>query len=94
MAKRRTKYRTVKGKLGVFGWTSRILLVIWNIAMIVWLVAAGHVASESENVYEEVGAATGIVALIAVWVAGVVIIGIWALLTRAPKTLVPIEDEE
>ena len=89
---KKTKYQTIKGKLGVFGWISRIMLIVWTIAMIAWLVSAGHVASDAKTGGEEVGAAIGIGLLIGLWVAGTVIFGIWALLTRPPKTLVPIED--
>ena len=85
-------YRTVKGKMGVFGWISRIALVLWTIIMIVWLVGAGDIASDVKTAGEAIGAGIGITMIIALWMAGTVIFGIWAMLTRPPRTLVPDDD--
>ena len=86
-------YRTVRGRLGAFGWASRVLLIGWNIAMLAWVVTAGGVASDASSLGEKAGAGIGIMMIVIIWVAGTVIIGIWALLTRPPKTLVPIEED-
>ena len=94
-------YRTVKGKMGVFGWISRIVLVIFNAIMIGWVVSVpGNVdeaARRTGGFYteSEQTAATGIsiVLIIVVWAAGTVILGIWALLTRPPRTLVPLTED-
>ena len=82
-------YRTVKGKLGVFGWVSRVAMIVWTVVMIVWMVAAGNIASEQTTAGGALGAGIGITMIIVLWVAGTVIFGIWAMLTRPPKTLVP-----
>lgn len=84
-------YRTIKGKLGVFGWISRIALIGWTVIMVAWMVHAGNVASDVTTAGGAVGAGIGIGMIIVLWVAGTVIFGIWALLTRPPKTLVPTE---
>ena len=34
-------YKTIKGKMGVFGWISRIALIVWTAVMIGWMVGAG-----------------------------------------------------
>ena len=85
-------YRTVKGRLGVIGWISRIALFGWTIVMIAWLWSAGHVASEASSTAEQVGAGIGIWMIVVIWMVGTIIFGIWALLTRPAKALVPIDD--
>ena len=85
-------YRTVKGRLGVIGWISRIALVVWTVAMIGWLWGAGDMASEATSTAEQVGVGIGIWMIIIVWMVGTVIFGIWALLTRPARTMVPIDD--
>ena len=96
----RTGYRTVKGRMGFFGWVSRVVLVIFNALMIGWGVSVpGKVDEASSRVglyaEDERAVATGfsIIMIIGIWAAGTVILGIWALLTRPPRTLVPIEED-
>ena len=93
MAKK-ANYRTVKGKLGVFGWVSRVLLIGWNVAMLAWMIGGLGVAGDQSSVGGVIGAGIGITMIIVLWVVGTVILGIWALLTRPPKALVPVEDSD
>jgi len=87
------KYRTVKGKLGVFGWISRIVFLGFTILMVLWIFVGGsEVSQDVDNVGEAIGFGIGIVALVTIWVTGTVIFGIWVLLTRPPNALVP-KDE-
>ena len=86
------KYKTIRGKLGFFGWASRIALIGWTVAMLAWLVHGSNVAKDADTAGAAIGAGLGIGIIIALWVGGTVIFGIWALLTRPPKALVP-QDE-
>ena len=97
---KKSGYRTVKGKMGLFGWVSRIVLVVFNALMIGWVVSLSGNVDEAAtraglHTEDERVVATGfsIIMIIAVWAAGTVILGIWALLTRPPRTLVPIDDD-
>lgn len=93
-------YREVRGKMGVFGWLWRVLLLIWQVAMIAWLVsylstvAPMVEAGGAEGAGAAVGATLGITALVIIWVAGTVILGLFVLLTRRTKALVPVGTEE
>ena len=86
-------YKTIKGKMGVLGWISRIALIVWTVVMIVWMVGAGNIASEQTTAGGAFGAGIGITMIIVLWVAGTVIFGIWAMLTRPAKTLVPTDGD-
>lgn len=91
---RKKQFRTVKGKLSVFGWMSRIVLVAFTVIMIAWMFHGSNVASEADSVGAAIGVGIGFTMIIGIWVAGTVIFGIWALLTRPPRTLVPMDDSD
>ena len=84
---REAGYQEIRGKLGVFGWIWRILFLVWQAAMVLWLVV---VFSSGEDTF---AAAMGLGLTIGLWVGGTIIIGLLVLLTRRTKTLVPIAEE-
>ena len=98
------RYREVKGKLGVFGCLSRLLLVGWQFLMLAWFVSyLSDVAPIVEGINqrseaEVAGAGLGIALasgiILFFWVGGTIIFGIFALLTRRAKVMVPITDNE
>ena len=102
MAKRASKagYQEIKGKLGVFGWAWRILLLGWQALMIAWLVqyltfvAPMVEAGGAPGAGAAIGGTIGVGMIIAIWVAGTIILGLFVLLTRRTKTLVPIADPD
>ncbi len=90
-------YQEIRGKLGVFGWIWRILLLIWQAAMIGWVVSYASAvapaveAGGAEGVGAAIGGTIGIGFIIAIWVGGTVILGLFVLLTRRTKAMVPID---
>lgn len=96
---KRSDYREIKGKLGVFGWISRILLLGWQALMLIWLVSyTGDVAPLVEDApddFSKAGATVGIAfswgMILFFWVGGTIILGLFALLTRRTKMLIPVE---
>ena len=91
-------YQEVWGKLGLFGWIWRILLVVWQVAMISWLVDYARKvapmvdAGGAEGAGAAVGGTIGVGMIIVVWVGGTVILGLFVLLTRRTKAIVPIRE--
>jgi hypothetical protein len=82
---------------GVFGWFFLLLFIGFNLLML-WAAGAGlgllgHVPGPSANVVTlgvDLGAAIGVVAFLAVWLIGFLLLGLFALLTRGRKvTQVP-----
>ena len=86
-------YKTIREKLGVFGWISRIVFLGFTLLMLYWIfVHGGNVAQDVDSTAGAIGVGIGITALVIIWLVGTVIFGIWVLLTRPAKTLVP-KDE-
>jgi len=80
-----------KAKRGIFG--KLVMFTFWgfNLLMILWIWAGMNVAVEgqeglsgAESAGAAIGAGLGITMIIFVWIFGVIILGIMALLTR-PK---------
>ena len=102
MAKTASKagYQEIRGKLSVFGWIWRILLLGWQVAMIGWVISYTSLVAPmveeggAGGVGAAIGGTIGIGLIIFVWVAGTVIIGLFVLLTRRTKAMVPISDAE
>ena len=94
-----TGYQEIRGKLGFFGWVWRILLTVWQVAMIAWIVsyvttvAPMVEAGGAEGTGAAIGGTIGVGMIIAIWVAGTVIIGLFVLLTRRTKAIVPIQPD-
>lgn len=91
------EYREVRGKLGFFGWVWRILLLLWQVAMIAWFVSATAAVApmiEEGNDAQSAGAALGLglgwMFILIFWAAGTVILGLFVLLTRRTKAMVPV----
>ena len=88
-------YQEVKGNLGFFGWLWHILFWLWQIAMVFWIVSyttevAPMVDSGgAEGAGAAIGATIGVGFIIAIWCAGSVIFGIFVLLTRRSKAIIP-----
>lgn len=101
MAKRASKagYQEIRGKLSVFGWIWRILLLGWQAAMIGWVVSYVSTvapmveAGGAQGTGAAIGGTIGMGFIIAIWVGGTIIIGLFVLLTRRTKAMVPIERE-
>lgn len=90
-------YHEIRGKLSIFGWIWRILLLVWQAAMIGWIVsyistvAPMVEAGGAEGTGAAIGGTIGIWFIITIWVGGTVIIGLFVLLTRRTKAMVPID---
>ena len=101
MAKTASKagYQEIRGKLSVFGWIWKILLLAWQAAMIGWMVsyistvAPMVEAGGAGGAGAAIGGTIGIGMIIAVWVGGTIIIGLFVLLTRRTKAMVPIDRQ-
>ena len=90
---RRTKYRTVKGTLSVWGWIPRIVLLVGTIATIIVLVVLWQTAGDATSYDERHQATSGMGTIVFLWLAGAVVFGAWAFLTRAPRAVVPVDDD-
>ena len=92
-------YREIRGKLGVFGGIWRILLLVWQAAMIGWVVSFSSEvaplveAGGAEGTGAAIGGTIGIGFIIAIWAGGTIIIGLFVLLTRRTKALVPVAED-
>ena len=84
--------RLRKPKRGFFGTLFKWTFILFNILMLIWLIAglggAGDVinnaGSEAEQVGASIGAAMGATLILTIWVIGDVILGLFVLFTR-PK---------
>ena len=89
-------YQEVRGKLGVFGWAWRVLFAVWQVAMVGWLVSYLSIvapmveAGGAQGTGAAIGGTVGVGLIVAVWAGGTVILGIFVLLTRRTKAIVPI----
>lgn len=78
-------------KRGFFGKMFKWTFVLWNILMLLWLVTGMKAVSEvnatgkAEEAGRAVGAAIGGGLIVAIWVSGSLILGLFVLFTR-PKT--------
>jgi DNA-directed RNA polymerase subunit RPC12/RpoP len=78
-------------KRGFFGKVFKWTFVLWNVLMLWWLVsgmnAASHVKAtdDAEKAGRAIGTALGGGIIVAIWVAGAVILGLFVLFTR-PKS--------
>ena len=90
-------YQEVRGKLGIFGWMSRGLLLVWQVAMIGWFVnfsskvAPMVEAGGASGAGAAIGGGIGVTLILIVWAGGTVVLGIFALLTRRTKAIVPVQ---
>lgn len=81
-----------KPKRGIFGKIVKLFFVLFNILMLVWLIAGMNAASEvvttaaseAERAGAAVGTGLGAIMIIGIWVAGDIILGLFVLFTR-PK---------
>ncbi len=95
------EYREVRGKLGFFGWVWRILLLLWQVAMFAWFIDATTAVApmiEQGNDAQRTGAALGLglgwMFILFFWVGGTVILGLFVLLTRRTKAMVPVAPDK
>ena len=78
-------------KRGFFGKVFKWTFVLWNVLMLWWLIsgmnAASHVEAtdDAEKAGRAIGTALGGGMIVAIWVAGAVILGLFVLFTR-PKS--------
>jgi hypothetical protein len=86
-------------KRGFFGWLFLLLFWAFNALMALWAwtsfsliheryVTASGQYSEAQQVGTAIGGAIGGAVILFVWVAGAVILGLLALLTRGRKTVI------
>lgn len=88
--------RTETRKRGFLGKIAKWTFVIFNVVMLVWLIAYwGQLAEMSEGVRSEaevagavIGGTLGTGMLVFFWGAGAVILGLFALLTKGKKIIV------
>jgi len=79
-----------KPKRGFFGVLFKWTFILFNILMIIWLIAGVNAAqkvdavSEAERAGRDAGTAIGVGIIVTVWALGDVILGLFVLLTR-PK---------
>lgn len=97
-------FREVREKTGFFGTVFRMLFWSWQILMVIWLVnsmgnnpklhaavANPHGAYAAGTI---LGAGVALGAIFFFWLAGSVILGLFVILTRGPRTLISIDDED
>lgn len=92
-------YREVRGKVGFFGAVWRFLLVGWQILMLLWFWSyTASVTSLVESQSSDAGSLGATIGMgiswayiLFVWVCGTIILGLFVLLTRPPRILVPRE---
>ena len=82
--------RLKKPKRGFFGKIAKWSLILFNILMIFWLISyfnsIGDLmdgASDAEQAGAAIGGTIGTGMIIFIWLIGDIILGLWALLTRA-----------
>lgn len=83
-------------KRGFFGKLIKLLFIVFNILMALWLVSywatAGgmlnQMASDAERTGGAIGATLATSMILSMWAAGATILGILTLLTRGPRILV------
>lgn len=90
-----TTIREERRKRGILGWIFLLLFWGFNLLMALVLVAGlsavGDVpspTSEAEQAGQALGTAIGVGMILSIWMAGVVILGAMALLTRGRKIIV------
>lgn len=75
-------------KRGLFGKIFKWSFILWNVLMLVWLIAGVNAASklkvagEAQRAGRDLGTALGAGLIITIWVAGSVIIGLFVLFTK------------
>lgn len=93
-----SSYQEIRGRMGLFGWIWRIALAVWHVAMIAWIVqfvstvAPMVEAGDAEGAVAAIGGTIGIGFIFAIWVGGTVIIGLFVLLTRRTRAIVPVSQ--
>ncbi|SNY94099.1 hypothetical protein SAMN04515647_4422 [Cohaesibacter sp. ES.047] len=81
-------------KRGFFGWVFLTLFIVFNLIMLLWLVAGADALSElkpvgaAEEAGHAIGSAVGIGMVLILWAIGSVITGVLALVSRGRKTIV------
>ena len=89
IVQREIRRRGFFGKLflGLF-WIFNVLMLVWLIAY--WRTISGEIGtgSEAAQTGAAIGATIGTGMLVFFWVAGAVILGLFAILTRGSRTLI------
>lgn len=81
-------------KRGFFGWVFLILFILFNLFMLAWMIGGMSAATntvvtgEAEQAGRAIGTALGAGIILFIWLAGAVILGLFALLTRGRKTII------
>jgi hypothetical protein len=89
--------RTETYKRGFFGWTFKLLFIVFNLLMLAWLISywaeigeIGKMAltSDAARIGAAIGSTIGTGVLFFFWVAGAVILGLLTLFTHGKKVIV------
>jgi hypothetical protein len=89
-------YREIR-QTGFFGKVVRLLFLVFNALMLIWLVSywvtlSGQgVSTSAERTGAAIGGMIGSALLLFFWLAGAGIVGALALATRGPKLIIPID---
>lgn len=81
-------------KRGFFGWIFLLLFILFNILMVAWMIGGMSAATSTaatgaaEEAGRAIGTAIGAGMILFIWVAGAIILGLFALLTRGRKTII------
>lgn len=94
------RYKEVKGDLSFFGFIWRLLFWGWQALMFIWLLSytsdVSPLVQSSQSTWERAGAAIGLTIgwsfIFFFWVGGTVILGLFVLMTRRTRMLVPREE--
>lgn len=85
-------------KRGIIGWVMSIIFWVFNIFMIIWMVAAinvvsdtSKISSEAEQLGHNIGSGAGLMIIVIVWVAGVIILGALSFFTRGRKEMIEVD---
>jgi hypothetical protein len=89
-------------KRGFFGWLFLLLFIVFNLLMAIWMLSfwadvgerVAQATSEAARGVGRLGAAAGTSFIAFLWVAGAVVLGLFALLTRGRVTVVEERRDE
>ena len=91
-----TIVRSERRKRGVFGLVFKYVFILYNLAMLAWLLSywvkvgaqLNQLADEASRAGGAIGATLGTGLIVAFWVAGAVVLGLFTLLTRGKTVIV------
>ena len=93
-------YKEVRGKLGFFGFVSRLVFLGWQALMVGWFLSytaeVAPIVEGASTAAQQFGANLGVALswglILFFWVGGSIILGMFVLFSRPPRMLVPSDD--